>query len=201
MIDRKFFYNSVRVFLFNGTLSQQQVNGMNTILDTFEDLKIYDLRWCAYPLATTFHETDREMWPINEYGGDAYYTRLYDVTGLYPARARSMGNVNPGDGIKYHGRGYVQLTWANNYRALGTALKLDLLNKPELALEPVNAARILFRGMIDGTFTTRKLADYFTASLDEPEAARQIINGDDHAEDIAVYHDNFLNALEGNANA
>ena len=53
-----------------------------------------------------------------------------------------MGNDEPGDGYKFHGRGYMQLTGKDNYRAAGQALGLDLLNHPELAAEPGNAAKI-----------------------------------------------------------
>ncbi|WP_147651400.1 peptidoglycan-binding protein [Vulcaniibacterium gelatinicum] len=53
-----------------------------------------------------------------------------------------MGNTKPGDGYKYHGRGYIQLTGKDQYRAAGEALGLDLINKPELAAESENAVRI-----------------------------------------------------------
>ena len=43
----------------------------------------------------------------------------------------------------YYGRGYLQLTWEANYRAMGLALNLDLLGHPELACRPDVAARIL----------------------------------------------------------
>ena len=52
------------------------------------------------------------------------------------------GNDEPGDGWKYHGRGYIQLTGKDNYRAAGEALDLDLVKHPELAADPKNAAKI-----------------------------------------------------------
>ncbi|MGJ7490472.1 XVIPCD domain-containing protein [Variovorax sp. ZT4R33] len=53
-----------------------------------------------------------------------------------------MGNTDPGDGYKYHGRGYIQLTGKDQYAAAGKALGLDLVNHPELASEPDNASKI-----------------------------------------------------------
>ncbi|RDZ28733.1 XVIPCD domain-containing protein [Lysobacter silvisoli] len=53
-----------------------------------------------------------------------------------------MGNDEPGDGYLYRGRGYMQLTGKDNYRAAGEALGLDLVRQPDLAAQPENAARI-----------------------------------------------------------
>lgn len=55
--------------------------------------------------------------------------------------ARTLGNTEPGDGKKFCGRGLIELTGRGNYLRTGTALKLDLINHPELLEQPVNAAR------------------------------------------------------------
>lgn len=203
IVDPGYFFASVRHDLFGGFLRQGQVDGMNVILDEFERRNVttrdsdVPLRKLAYEFATTFHETGRKMWPIHEDGGPEYFRRLYDITGDYPARARRYGNVNPGDGIKYHGRGFVQLTWSINYMTMGDILGIDLINKPDLALEPEIAVKIMFEGMERGLFTGHKLNEYFDTDKDDPVGARYIINGTDHCFEIAGYHEKFLNGLTG----
>lgn len=55
---------------------------------------------------------------------------------------RDLGNTHPGDGVRFKGRGYIQLTGRANYAAAGRALHLDLINHPSLAAQPANAARV-----------------------------------------------------------
>lgn len=68
-------------------------------------------------------------------GADVIAERIY-------GDRQQLGNVQPGDGARYIGRGYVQLTGRSNYTAAGKALGLDLVNHPELAEQPEIAARI-----------------------------------------------------------
>lgn len=53
-----------------------------------------------------------------------------------------MGNDQPGDGYRYRGRGYIQLTGKDIYAEAGRDLELDLLNDPGLAAKPEHAEKI-----------------------------------------------------------
>lgn len=195
-INRTFFFSQVRERLFDGKLTTKQVQGLTSILDYWEQkCSGKDDRYLAYALATTHHETNRTMQPILEYGGKEYKRLNYDVTGNNPARARKWGNVNPGDGVKYAGAGYVQLTWHDNYLRAGKKLGLDLVRKPELVLQPAVAAAVMFQGMLEGWFTGKKFSDYFVGPKTEWKGARRIINGTDKDALIAGYAVRYYAAI------
>ncbi|MGQ3662132.1 peptidoglycan-binding protein [Citrobacter braakii] len=136
--------------------------------------------WLAYILATTYHETAATMQPIAEYGR---------------GKGRPYGKPDPETGQTYYGRGYVQLTWKDNYQ-LAQDVVIDintmahdvpLVMQPDLALKAVYAAQIAINGMSSGWFTGKKLGDYLTANKTDYVNARRIINGTDKAETIAAY--------------
>jgi len=207
-IDRAKFFPSVRTKIFNGRLKQSQVDGVNIILDSWEKSKFTDLRWLAYMLGTAYHETAATMQPIKEYGGYEYFERMYGPEGRRPDTARAMGNVNPGDGAKYCGRGFVQLTWQINYKHAARITGADLVNNPDLAMEPKIAAEVMFAGMTDAriifedfsdtenfTFTGKSLEDYFSDTTEDWINARRIINGTQAAMTIAQTARDFNDAL------
>jgi predicted chitinase len=74
--------------------------------------------------------------PINEFGGPAYFKKNYEGR-------TDLGNTHPGDGVRYHGRGFIQLTGRANYRNYGQRLHVPLEDDPDLALDAGVAARIL----------------------------------------------------------
>lgn len=87
-------------------------------------------------LATMVTEVGPGLRPINEYGGPSYFTQMYE--------GRSdLGNTRPGDGARFHGRGYIQLTGRANYRSYGKRLGMPLEERPDMALEPEVGARVL----------------------------------------------------------
>lgn len=177
--NRAKFFAAIRPLF--GHITASQVNGLEFILSAFEHVRPNGfVKFLAYMLATTFHETARTMLPIEEYGKGK--GRPYGPTGFW-------------------GRGYVQLTWDYNYRKASERLKalfgidVDLVSTPSLAMNPEYAILILIAGMEEGWFTGRRLKDYFTKGASSPIAARRIINGTDKANLVADYYAHFLDAL------
>jgi putative chitinase len=91
-------------------------------------------------LAQCAHET-KNFTTRREDGSKEYFMKKYDKK-YNPQNAAILGNVNPGDGARYFGRGDIQLTGRDNYARVGRALGLDLINRPELAENPEIAAKI-----------------------------------------------------------
>jgi putative chitinase len=180
-MDRSAFYNTVRKELFNGVLSQQQVDGMEAILNFWETPPVqpagqfkvnWDVRaigWLAYMLATTKHETASTMQPIDEFGDNAYFTGR-----------RNDEQVTP-------------------------VVQSFFPSAPDFALNPAAvkddnyAAVIMFYGMFNGIFTGFALKNF----IGDPEKgqivdflhARKIINGMDRADIIEAYAKKFSIAL------
>ena len=197
MRDPAAFFAALRPAPF-ARLNPAQVAGIETLLEAMAGVG-WPLAFAAYGLATAAHETGRTMQPIREKGGAAYLKRMYDIEGARPAKARELGNDKPGDGVKYAGRGYVQLTGKANYRAAGIRLGLDLAGDPDLALDPAIAGRILVWGMAEGWFSGRRLAAFLPASgvatFEMFRRARRIVNGTDRDTAIALLALDFQSAL------
>lgn len=199
MIKVEIFFNEVRHNCFGGRLSQGQVDGLGHILKGCARHNVTDLRWMAYILATAFHETGRRMQPVREGFASTDEGAIRAVTRLFK-RGRISRNYalrSKRTGQSYFGRGYVQLTWEENYARLGKKLDIDLLNQPSLALDPVVSTDILIRGCVEGLYTPgHDLKRYFNEKLTAPVGARRIVNGKDKASLIAGYYRNFMKSLE-----
>jgi putative chitinase len=163
----------------------------------------WGLAWTAYGLATTYLETAHTLQPVREYGSEAYFERMYGPppVGQRPDVANRLGNSVEGDGARFCGRGYVQLTGRRNYTQFGELLNLALVDEPDLALRPDVAGKILEVGMREGLFTSHALGDYLPegpldqGSEQEFKLSRYVINGTDRATDIAGYALKFQEAL------
>lgn len=196
--DPAAFFDHVRKGILGPTLERDEVDGCNAILKAVGD-DGWPLSWAAYALATAYHETAHTMQPIKEYGGANYFFRMYDPGGQRPSVARTLGNTKPGDGVRYAGRGYVQLTGRKNYRNAGQKIGEDLEANPDLAMRPDVAAKVLVAGMRNGWFTSRTCSGCMPEGAPGDNAcfvkARTIINGRDKAGLIAGYAAKFQDAL------
>lgn len=185
-MNRAIFFSKAQELL--GDLSLGQHIGFDTILDEWEkNYSHNDLRWLAYILATAYHETAFTMQPITEYGKGR--TRRYGM------KIKQSGGVYSMPNKLYYGRGFVQLTWYENYEKVGKLLGIPLLKNPELALSLPIATVIIIRGMIDGYFTARRLSQFFNEEKENWVGARKIVNGTDKGEEVANYARKFYEAL------
>lgn len=199
-VDREFLFATAKRPLFGGRYRQAQVDGMNRLIDAFEAQPIQNLNWLAYILATVYHETGPRADKLHftprleKYNGTPeVYFRRYDPGTDVGDR---LGNILKGDGLRFRGRGYVQITGRSNYTKAMNELGLAFVTDPDLALVPEHAAVITVRGMAEGWFTGHKLADYF-APGDTPGwiEARRVVNGLDDAALIGDYAIEFRRAL------
>lgn len=176
-MNRKVFYDVIRPMFPRG-LSSAAVARMEPVLDDLDRREI-PVAHKAYILGTAHHETDQ--WKtLEEYASGAAYEGRKD-----------LGNTVKGDGRRFKGRGYVQITGRRNYSDWSRRLGVDLLKNPELAADPRFAVKILVDGMLLGTFTGKRVADF--KSFRE---MRAVVNGRDRAQLIAGYAARFQEALE-----
>jgi len=133
-----------------------------------------------YVLATVQHETAGTFKPVREAFWLSEKWRKKHLR-YYP----------------YYGRGLVQITWKSNYEKFSKLLSerfgsnIDLVKNPDLALDEKYAIFILVYGMKHGTFTGKKLSDYFGDHGSNFINARKIINGKDKAKKIASLAQNI----------
>jgi putative chitinase len=182
LADPQAFFRSVKDAF--GPLTQEQVDGFNALLKAMGAAR-WPLAWTAYGLATAWHETAHTMQPVEEafWKDDNWRSRNLRY---YP----------------WHGRGYVQLTWEKNYKRADEECGLGgkLLTDRKLAMNADIAAQIMVRGMEQGWFTSKRLADYLPisghAGHEAYKQARRIINGTDKWEAIAKQALSFEAALD-----
>lgn len=188
-INRKVFFEHVRTSIVQGSLATSTVRGCNAVLDEWERRGLVDLRWLADMLATVRGECGPNMLPVRE----GFKKTDEEARAFITRQGYKYAKIV--NGHMYYGRGLVQITHDYNYKKMGDILGIDLVNNPDQALEPRIAAGIMFEGMIRGTFTGKKLADYFNEVGTDWLNARRIINGMDRAQQFAEWAKNFYAAL------
>lgn len=181
MINRKKFFAGYRSNLDpDKKLTQEEVNALTVFLDFVEaDFTKLTIPQWAYVFATTFHETNTTFLPIKE----AYWL----------SESWRLKNLRY---APHYGRGYVQITWEDNYKFFSKILGVDLVKNPDLTMIPKNAFKIMIYGFVNGSFTKRKvgknlvpnkITDFINDKEKNYKKARLCINGTDKADLIASY--------------
>ncbi len=222
MIERGKFYHGeqgVCKSLFSGKLNQGQVDTMEALFNEWDrrvaakEIDGTQLDWLAYIMATDYRECGINMVPVREgfATSDEQARRILTRAGYWYAK------VDPRTGQMYYGRGIVQVTHYNNYLALNKikdrlrvekkGLWADVLpadsfvEKPDLLLQPPVAVWATFEGMLKldsgvGDYTGVSLETYTKNGRLNFVQARHVINGLDHADEIAANAEKFYTALK-----
>lgn len=139
----------------------------------------------AYLLASAYHETDRYRAPaLNEYSSGQQYEGR-----------KSLGNTEVGDGPKYKGRGYIQVTGRINYQYWSTRLGVNFIDSPDLIAASGTAAIVAAFGLAGGTFTGVGIGRYVNSKQTDFVNARQTVNGLDKASVVAGYAQSYRRTL------
>ncbi|PPK97846.1 glycoside hydrolase family 19 protein [Parapedobacter indicus] len=206
------FWGIIRENLFARNMSIGSVSTINAIVDTCYAEKVSRSAHFAYILATAYHESfhsklNPEWLPVREGFTKTNEGAINAVTKLFNSGKISHNyGLAHTNGHSYYGRGFVQITWPENYRKMGRRLGIPLYENPDLALDRNIAAKLLVIGMMEGMYTGRKLSDYDDVVRDglhyefDSLSARRIINGTDRAETISGYYEIFLLAINASIN-
>jgi hypothetical protein len=153
------------------------------VLNQCLDNGVIDRGQIAYVFATAEHES--------HFG--RFMMELSD--GWYLEGREDLENTEPGDGPRFKGRGFVQITGRRNYRIWSDKLGINLIDNPEKAALPEIAAIILVRGMRDGSFTGVGLSDFIVGDRRDFFNVRRIVSGLGRAEDIAQIAESYFKAI------
>ena len=141
----------------------QNVQNNWPLVETMLDGRGINSPMCAVAAISTIAVETGTFCPIKERGGPAYLTNLYE-------NRKDLGNDQPGDGVKFRGRGYIQITGRADYAHFGSECEVDLISNPDLALDPSVSAAILAL-----YFEERQIGDY--ADQQNWEMVRRRVNG------------------------
>lgn len=92
--------------------------------------------WCAVAAIATISVETRWFCPIKQRRSPSY------LKGLYENR-KDLGNDQPGDSVKFCGRGFIPIIGRRSYEHFGVEIGKDLARNPDLAIDPAIAAAIL----------------------------------------------------------
>ena len=168
--------DTLRSILNDSAASQEQVK--ERIMDAFRFIGLSSKPQMAYGLATAQWETAHTFKPVKEAFWLSENWRRRNLR-YYP----------------YYGRGYVQLTWKNNYELYASILGLDLEADPDIALRHDVALFVIAHGMKMGSFTQRRLEEFINENKTDFVNARRVINGQDKAQEIAELAEGYIDEI------
>lgn len=179
-MNKKIFFDEYRKTLDpDKSISGQEVKDIDLFLSFYEkDIEMFTTPQWAYIFATVYHETGATFHPVREAPKVSEEWRKRNFR-YYP----------------YYGRGYVQITWLNNYSEYSKKLDIDLVNNPDKTMIPEVAWFILVDGFKTGVFTGKKISDYINDKKKDYKNARRCINGTDRMDLIAKYAEQFEKIL------
>lgn len=137
-------------------------------------------------LAQAALETNRFKY-LKELGDDEYF-QSYDPV-YNPSKAKELGNVKAGDGPRYKGRGYIQLTGRYNYTKVGQDLGIDLEKNPKLVENPKIAAQTAI------WYWKNRVRPYVSDFTDVGEVTKFINPKKKHLEERKKYFDLYVETM------
>jgi putative chitinase len=164
--------------MFPGTSLKNIQDNLPLVIDGLRAVGLTDRPMLLMALATIRAET-ASFRPIDE-GKSKFNTKKtpFDLYDAGTSKGVALGNTQPGDGPRFKGRGYVQLTGRFNYTAVGAKIGVNLANNPLLANDPHIAGRILAQFLFD---RRKRIRDALAAG--DLRTARKAVNGGSHGLD------------------
>jgi hypothetical protein len=145
------------------------------VLQALREAGLGDKPMVLMALATIRAETEGFV-PISEFRSK--FNTAHTPFDLYEpgtSAGTKLGNTQPGDGPRFKGRGFVQLTGRDNYTRIGAQLGVDLVDSPDEANAPLLAGKILAQFLHNNEGKIRNALD-----ADDLPQARKLVNGGSH---------------------
>ena len=147
---------------------------------------ITDTTQFASIMAQCAHESGNFKY-LTELGQDSYFAK-------YEGR-KDLGNTQPGDGLKYKGRGFIQITGRDLYTKAGAYVGQDLVNNPEIAAQPQIAAKLVLYFLFE-----YKKGRTVGVNWDDLTAVTRIVNGgtngiEDRRQKYAAYKKKYTDGV------
>ena len=155
-----------------------------SVLDGLRAFSLGDKPMVLMALGTIRAETEGFV-PISEFKSKFNTeTTPFDKYDPGTSIGKMLGNTEPGDGARFKGRGFVQLTGRSNYARVGNQIGVDLVGSPDSANDPATAGKILAQFLKNAEAKIRA-----ALANNDLKTARKLVNGGSHG--LPVFEDAF----------